>query len=200
MWHKAKLKRTSILSISVLAFMIAAGSFTDAIWAERDGHIAVDQHRKTSALYFDSAFGTPSPTVTATPIATPQPGVVHLSSAAFEVNEGYTARIGVFGSPTQQGSSALVASFDGTAIGGTTCIAGVDYVTINQGVSFFGFFNLDLYREVLIATCPDAFGESDETIKITLSPGSASVRRMVRRGDSEECGSWKTSWTCRRHC
>ena len=180
MTNKAKLKATMLRSLAALVFLIAVASFADIISAGIDVAGANGQHQNTD-IYSVSAGGTATPTSTptltptATPFATPAPAPVNLSSGSFEVNEGYTTRIGVYGSPSQQGSSARVSTSDGTAVGGTACIPGVDYIALDLGVSFPGFVSPDLYREVLIATCPDAFAESDETVKITLFPGFNSV-------------------------
>ena len=117
---------------------------------------------------------TPTPTFTPTPSPTPFMSTIRLSSDAYEVNEGYTARIGVSATGTQHGSSARVISSNGTAIGGVACTEGIDYISVDQPLgfipSFFGHF-----REVLLITCPNALKGTDKTVMITLLAGSNSI-------------------------
>ncbi len=136
-------------------------------------------HTPTVTPTFTPTF-TPSATVTATPTstptATPSPpaNLVSFTSATFNVNEGFTAQIGVTGSRTY-GAEATVRTSDGTAVGGATCGPGVDYISVNRNLSFT--YTDYFYKEVLIVTCPDTLREFDETVLLTILPGYNSVVR-----------------------
>lgn len=114
-----------------------------------------------------ATLGTPNPaTVTITDNDT-QP-TLQFSSSTYMVGEGGgTATITV----TRTGAADNVVSVDyatnnGTATGGASCSAGVDYISASGNLNFAAG---DLSKTFMIAICDDALAETSETVNLALS-------------------------------
>lgn len=119
--------------------------------------------------------GTPTPTATYTamPSATPSetPGgfpYIQFSSATYSEYEPLTAVITITRSGNPVGGVGVnFATSDFTASGGAACgMPGVDYVSVNQTVTFNAF---ETTKTVNVPLCIDAQVEPTETLKLTLT-------------------------------
>jgi hypothetical protein len=102
--------------------------------------------------------------VTVTPLATLQ-----FSSATYGVNEDdATATITVTRAVSGSGAVSInYTSSSGTATGGTTCAAGIDYINSSGTLSWA---DSDMSpKSFTIPICKDSFTEGDETVNLMLS-------------------------------
>jgi hypothetical protein len=96
------------------------------------------------------------------------PGVIQFNSTAFTADEGTTATISVIRSGGTDGTVGVTATVtDGTATGGASCAAGIDY--INPGPQVLSFGNGVSLQTFNIQLCTDAILEPGETVTLTLS-------------------------------
>jgi len=108
-------------------------------------------------------------TPTPTPARTPTPGLttVQFSSSTYIDDESNTATITVTRTfPDFLTSSVQYATSNGTAIGGASCAAGVDYINASGTLTFVPTVASQTFSVVL---CPDNITELDETINLALS-------------------------------
>ena len=132
-----------------------------------------------SAATGGATIGTPATaTVTIIDDETAQPGTLQLSAATYTVAEnvaGGTVTVTVTRTGGTDGAVTVnYALTDGTATGGATCAAGVDFVNTGGTVSFA---NGEASKTFTVAICNDTLVESSETFNVTLSAptGGATV-------------------------
>lgn len=99
----------------------------------------------------------------------PGPGTVEFSAPSFSANEGATATVGVKRVTGGLGTVSVdYATGGGTATGGASCGAGVDYVS-TSGTLTWGDSDVDA-KSFTVQLCSDSLlAESTETIDLTLS-------------------------------
>ncbi len=108
------------------------------------------------------------PDIGADEITVAGPGVIQFNSTAFTGDEGTTATISVIRSGGTDGTVGVTATVtDGTATGGASCAAGIDY--INPGPQVLSFGNGVSLQTFNIQLCTDAVLEPGETVNLTLS-------------------------------
>lgn len=96
------------------------------------------------------------------------PGSLQFSSATYSVGEaGPTATITVTRTGGSDGTvSAQYASSNGSATGGASCAAGIDYLNTSGTVTFV---DGDTSETFSVPICQDAADEPDETVNLALS-------------------------------
>ncbi len=118
---------------------------------------------------------TATATATSTPTGSPTPMTTFVTfrtgtgpNGEFVQDESQTASIIVDRGGITTGTSVInFATSDGTAIGGAACGGGVDYVSVNQMLTFNPG---DTQKTVLVPICPDSLVEATfETINLTLT-------------------------------
>ncbi|HEX8737036.1 MAG TPA: Calx-beta domain-containing protein, partial [Pyrinomonadaceae bacterium] len=98
---------------------------------------------------------------------------VQFSSATYTGAEGTSATITVTRTGDTTGASTVnFATSDGTATGGASCGAGVDYVTTSGTLNFAGGETSKTFNVTL---CSDAVVKGDETVNLTLSSPSGAT-------------------------
>ena len=100
--------------------------------------------------------------------AVAQPGTLALSAATYTVSEAMTS-VTITVNRTGGTDGAVTVNYaltNGTATGGATCAAGVDYINTGGTVSFAGGVSTQTFTVTL---CPDALNKVDETFNVTLS-------------------------------
>jgi hypothetical protein len=108
----------------------------------------------------------PTPVVTPTPTATPSFSVL-FTQQTYTEDESQTAMIGILRNGNTSGTDTVnFATSNGTAMGGASCAAGVDYVSVNQNVTFNPGETL---KTVNVVLCGDILAEVTETVNLTLS-------------------------------
>lgn len=137
--------------------------------------------RTNTATATTTATPTFTSTATATPTATstgtPGPVSVAFSSATYSEDESQTAVITVNRTGDLSGTTTVnFATSNGTATGGAACTSGVDYISVNQSVTFTPNVSTQI---VNITICGDTLVEPAQTVNLTLtgaavgSPGTA---------------------------
>ncbi len=118
---------------------------------------------------------TATATATSTPTGSPTPMTTFVTfrtgtgpNGEFVQDESQTASIIVDRGGITTGTSVInFATSDGTAIGGAACGGGVDYMSVNQMLTFNPG---DTQKTVLVPICPDSLVEATfETINLTLT-------------------------------
>jgi hypothetical protein len=101
------------------------------------------------------------------PTPTPTPVTVQFSSATYIDDESNTATITVTRTGPLTGTSTVqYATANGTAVGGASCTANVDYVTTAGTLTF----NPTVAQQTFgVQMCADGLTEADETVNLTLS-------------------------------
>ena len=127
----------------------------------------------STATATPTATSTATSTPTASPTGTPMTTFVTFRTGTgpngeFVQDESQTASIIVDRGGITTGTSVInFATSDGTAIGGGACGGGVDYVSVNQMLTFNPG---DTQKTVLVPICPDSLVEATfETINLTLT-------------------------------
>jgi hypothetical protein len=89
-------------------------------------------------------------------------------SPTFTEDESQTAAIGLVRTGSTAGTSTVTfATSNGTAIGGAACTAGVDYISVNQMVTFAPG---ETSKTVNVVLCGDGLDETNfETVNLTLT-------------------------------
>ncbi|HEY8561340.1 MAG TPA: Calx-beta domain-containing protein [Pyrinomonadaceae bacterium] len=109
-----------------------------------------------------------APDIGADEITVAGPGTVQFGTVGFSGEEGTTATINVIRSAGTDGTVGVTATVtDGTATGGASCAAGVDY--INPGPQTLTFGNGVSLQSFTIQLCADTTLEPGETVILTLS-------------------------------
>ena len=96
------------------------------------------------------------------------PGTLALSSATYSVSETATT-VAITVNRTGGTDGAVGATYaltNGTATGGATCGAGIDFVNTGGTVSFL---NTEASKTFNVTLCPDALNKINETFNVTLS-------------------------------
>jgi len=113
---------------------------------------------------------TPTATATATSTGTPPPTSIQLSSATYAEDESQTAVITVNRTGNSSGTNTVTfATSNGTATGGASCTSGIDYVSVNQSVTFDPG---DTSKTVNVQICGDTLVEPTQTVNLTLTGAS----------------------------
>ena len=112
--------------------------------------------------------GTPSTAVvTITDNDNPGPGFFQFSSATYSGRENSTAVITVVRTGGTTGNDTVqYATGGGTATGGATCVAGIDYISTSGTLTFAPGITSQTFNVTL---CPDSIVKASETINLTLS-------------------------------
>ena len=117
----------------------------------------------------NATLGTPSTSVlTITNVNPPMPGTLALSAATYSVNEA-AGNLTVTVNRTGGTDGAVGANYsftNGTATGGATCAAGVDFINTGGTVSFASG---EAVKTFTVAICNDTAFEGNETFNVTLS-------------------------------
>jgi trimeric autotransporter adhesin len=117
-----------------------------------------------------AVLGTPNAAVLTIVENDAQP-TVKFTSATYTDDESQTIGIGIVRTGDTSGTTTVnFATANGTATGGASCSAGVDYV-INAGTVTFN--PTVTSQTVMIQLCGDGISEAGETINLTLSGASA---------------------------
>ena len=98
----------------------------------------------------------------------PQSGTLALSASTYTVSEAATS-VTITVNRTNGTSGAVAVNYTlggGTATGGATCAAGVDYINTGGTVNFADGQATQTFSVTL---CPDSLNKADETFNVTLS-------------------------------
>ena len=109
---------------------------------------------------------TPTNTPTATPTSTPGTSI-QFSSSTYLEDESQVASITITRTGDTSGTDTVTFSTsDGTAMGGAGCTTDVDYISVNQSVTFNPG---ETSKVVTVSVCADTLTENDQTVNLTLS-------------------------------
>jgi hypothetical protein len=98
---------------------------------------------------------------------TPAPFSFTFSQPTYTEDESQTAVIGINRSGDLSGTNVVnFATSNGTAMGGAACTPGVDYISVNQNVTFNPG---ETFKTVSVTICSDALSEALETVNLTLT-------------------------------
>jgi len=113
---------------------------------------------------------TPTATATATSTGTPAATSVQFSSPTYTEDESQTAVITINRTGDTSGTTTVnFATSNGTATGGAACTSGVDYISVNQSVTFNPG---DTTKTVNVQICGDMMVEPTQTVNLTLTGAS----------------------------
>jgi hypothetical protein len=130
---------------------------------------------------------TATPTATGTPTATPTgtPGATLISFSApiYTEDDSQVASIGLIRTGNTTGTSTVTfATSNGTAIGGASCTVGIDYVSVNQTVTFAPG---ETTKTVFVSLCADGIVENAfETVNLTLTGPNVGPPAVLRINDT----------------
>ncbi len=105
---------------------------------------------------------------TPTPTPSPSPAFnITFSQPVYTEDESQTAVIGIVRSGDLTGTNTVnFATSNGTGTGGAACTAGVDYISVNQNVTFNP---TETFKTVNVPVCGDTLAEITETVNLTLT-------------------------------
>jgi hypothetical protein len=109
-----------------------------------------------------------TPTPTPSPSPTPSPTfAITFTQQTYTEDESQVAVIGITRSGNTSGTNTVnFATSNGTATGGASCAPGIDYISVNQNVTFNPGETL---KTVNVTLCSDTLAEATETVNLTLT-------------------------------
>jgi len=119
-----------------------------------------------------TATPTATATPTVTPTGTPSGGIINFSAPVYTEDESQTFTTNLIRTGVTTGTSVVTfTTSNGTAVGGVACTAGVDYIDVNQVVTFApGVTSVP----VSVQLCADGLSETTfETVNLSITGADA---------------------------